>query len=136
MARLRQWIFALLFAASLGGSVLATVPTPVSAAPACPRFLTFPAWHCGIVKADGTMAIKDPKTVALRLAANIIEILMQLVGYVSLGFIIYGGFLYMIATGDSGKLAGAKSSILNAVIGLIIAIFSVAIINFLTERFI
>lgn len=134
MSRLRQWLAAVTFVFVAGGGLL-TIATPAQAGAACARFITIPAWHCGLVDASGNMTKTDPKEVVLTVVANIVEIVLQVVGYVSLGFIIYGGFLYMISTGDAGKLAGAKSTILNAVIGLIVAIFSVSVINFLTERF-
>lgn len=144
MMRIRQWLSAVLIAATLGGGVLAILPSPALAATPAPTcnatFLTFPAWYRGLT--DAKCEVKNPKTMTgglqsfiLKVVANIVEVVLQLVGYVSFGFIIYGGFLYMIATGDPGKLAGAKSTILNAVIGLVIAIFAVAIINFVSSGF-
>lgn len=133
MKRIRQWIAAVSFAFVAGGSLVTSVPTPVGAA--CGQFLTFPTWYEGVIDCEGKQIEQDPQKVTLTIVANIVEIILQLVGYVSFGFIIYGGFLYMIATGDPGKLAGAKSTILNAVIGLIISIFAVAVINFVSGAF-
>lgn len=133
MKRLRQWIAAVSFAFVAGGGLIATVPTPAGAA--CGQFLTFPTWYEGVINCKGKQTVTDPQKVTLTIIGNVVEIVLQLVGYVSFFFIIYGGFLYMVATGDSSKLAGAKSTILNAVIGLVIAIFAVAAVNFVSGAF-
>lgn len=117
-----------------GGSVVATVP--LASAQACDAvFLTLPPWYDGLSsdckRIDNKIA---PQKFVPILLSNIVEIILQLVGYVAVGFIIYGGFMYMIATGEPQKLAGAKSTILNAIIGLIIAIFAVVIVNFISAR--
>ena len=44
--------------------------------------------------------------------------------------LIYGGIQYVLSTGDSGKVTNAKNTILYAVVGLIVAILSYAIVNF------
>ena len=64
------------------------------------------------------------------IAMNIVRMLLYVVGYVSLGFIIWGGIKYIISQGDSGGITSAKKTILNAVIGLVLSIFSVAIVTF------
>jgi hypothetical protein len=67
-----------------------------------------------------------------RIALNIIDIALQLVGYIAAGFILYGGFLFLTSAGDPGKTAKARTMILDAAIGLAISIGSVAIINLFT----
>jgi hypothetical protein len=44
--------------------------------------------------------------------------------------LIYGGLRYVISGGDSKKVTDAKNTIMYAIIGLIIAILSYAIVNF------
>lgn len=133
MKRIRQWIAAASFAFIAGGGLVTTVPTTASAA--CGQFLTFPTWYEGVIDCAGKQTVTDPQKVTLTIIGNVVEIILQLVGYVSFFFIIYGGFLYMVATGDPSKLAGAKTTILNAVIGLIVAIFAVAAVNFVSGAF-
>jgi hypothetical protein len=52
-----------------------------------------------------------------------------MVGYVSAGFIVYGGYKYIMSGGEAKNVALAKTTITNAVIGLIIAILSTVIVN-------
>jgi uncharacterized membrane protein len=134
--KIRNWIAALLFVASLGGATLA-VATPQTTFAACnDRLLTFPAWFRGLT--DGKCDIKNPtqaggiSTFIWTIVLNVIELGLQLVGYLSVAFIIRGGFKYMTAIGEAGEIEKAKTIIKNAVIGLVISIFSVAIVNFIS----
>lgn len=132
--QIRNWTAALLFVASLGGATLA-VAAPQTAAAACgDRLLTFPAWFKGLTTAN--CDIKPPTdvpgglpTFIWTIALNVIEFMLQLVAYISVGFIIAGGFKYLTSTGSPDRVAKAKRTIYNAVIGLVIGIFSVAIVN-------
>jgi hypothetical protein len=134
MKKLQSWIFAILFVASTGGATLA-MATPGTAAAACapPRLLTFPAWYRGLQRPDCT--IKSPadaggiSTFIWSIVLNIIEIMLQAVGYISVGFIIYGGFKFILGTGTPDTVVKARTTILNAVIGLVISIASVGIVN-------
>lgn len=131
--KIRNWIAALLFVASAGGATLA-VATPQSAFAACnDTLLTFPAWFKGLT--DGSCNIKSPtdagglSTFIWTIVLNIIEMCLQLVGYIAAGFIIRGGFKYMTSVGEPAEVAKAKKMITDAIIGLILSIFSVAIVN-------
>jgi hypothetical protein len=44
-------------------------------------------------------------------------------------FLIIGGYKYLLSAGDPNKMTAAKNTILHAVIGLVISLFSVAIVN-------
>lgn len=128
-----RWTVALLLVASVGGATL-TLATPQTTHAACnERLLTFPAWYKGIV--DGSCKVKNPNDVGglptfiAKISLNIVEFMLQLVGYLCVGFIITGGFKYLISTGSPDDIAKSKKTILNAIIGLIISIFSIGIVN-------
>ena len=61
---------------------------------------------------------------------TIVNILLFLIGFLSVIMLIYGGIQYTLSSGDSGKVTNAKNTILYAVVGLIVAILSYAIVNF------
>jgi len=108
----------------------------------------FPSWYDDLCK-SGTDQIMSPNDMqagsnptdkaaetgskiglwASVLAMNIVKILLMVVGFVSLGFIIYGGFKYMTAGDSSAGTVAARKTIMNAVIGLVISIMAVAIVN-------
>lgn len=124
---------ALLFVASTGGATL-SVAVPQTAFAACnDTLLTFPAWFKGLT--DAHCEIKSPTdagglgTFIWTIILNVIETMLQLVGYIAVGFIIRGGFKYITSNGDPGEMAKAKKIIMDAVIGLVISIMSVAAVN-------
>lgn len=143
MNRLKYWIAAVIFAAGVGGSAFATV-VPQTAGAACEgRFLTMPTWYRGLVEQrGGECNIKSPgktkqslATFIWTIALNVVEILLHIVGYAAVGYIIYGGFIYLTSTGQPDKITGAKRSIMNAAIGLVISIFAIAIVNVIVGAF-
>ena len=68
------------------------------------------------------------------LIRNVINILLWAIGIVSVIMIIIGGFRYVTSNGDSSQVTAAKNTIMYSVIGLIIAIFAYAIVNFVVFR--
>lgn len=99
------------------------------------HFLTMPAWYRGLatVDASGNCIINTPDLTNGKfiwtLVMNIIEIGLNLVVYLTVGFIIYGGYKYILAAGAPDAMAKAKKTITNAVIGLVLSIVSVAIVQ-------
>ena len=61
---------------------------------------------------------------------SIVNILLWVVGILSVTMIVWSGFKYITSAGDTSKLASAKSTLIYAVVGLIIAIMAYAIVNF------
>lgn len=61
---------------------------------------------------------------------NLISQGLALLGVLLLGLMLYGGFLWMTAAGDKGKVEKATSVIRNAIIGLVIIVLAYAISNF------
>lgn len=60
---------------------------------------------------------------------NILVDLFFLVGFAALGFMIYGGFLYMTSAGDPSRATSGKNTLLHATIGLVIALLANVITN-------
>jgi len=61
---------------------------------------------------------------------TIVNVLLFIVGVLSVIMLIIGGLRYVISGGNATAVTAAKNTILYAIIGLIIAFFSYAIINF------
>lgn len=59
-----------------------------------------------------------------------VEILLFFAGIIAVAFIVYGGFRYVLSQGEPENTTTAKNSILNAVIGLVIALLASAIVRF------
>lgn len=100
----------------------------------CPdqSVLGFPAWfqglQCQTVNGQTTVQVKEIKSIWV-IAMNVTQWLIIAGGYVAVYFVIWGGYKYIISAGDSQKVEGAKNTITNAVIGLVIVLASVAIVR-------
>mgnify|MGYP003085925504 FL=1 len=66
---------------------------------------------------------------------TIVEVLLMAVGAISIIMIVIGGILFALSSGDAQKAAKARSTILYAVVGLIVSIFASAIVNFVFDGF-
>ena len=136
-----------MFSGVLMGTVgLAATQSTTASAAACQgaSILGMPAWHDNLCGPDGK-TIQSPKTLANQnqgdttgigkfvtiIAMNLVTILLYVVGYVSLAFIIWGGFKYIISGDNSSGTSAAKTTILNAIIGLVISIMAIAIVKFI-----
>ncbi len=72
---------------------------------------------------------------ATSLIRNIINTLLYLIGSVSVIMIIVGGIRYTTSNGEPGQIKAAKDTIMYAVIGLAVAIFAYAIVQFVIMIF-
>ena len=57
------------------------------------------------------------------------------IGFVSVVMLIIGGFRYVLSNGNEKSVTAAKDTILYAIIGVVIALLSFAIINFVLGTF-
>lgn len=105
---------------------------PVSAAKCDSNLLAYPAWHnglqCETVGSTTQVKLGELNDIWI-VVLNIVQWIIITAGYVALGMIIWSGFQYMIAQGEPSKIEAAKSSLMNAIIGLVIALSAVIIIQ-------
>ena len=66
-----------------------------------------------------------------QLLLNVINFVLGFVGIIAVIFLIYGGFQYMTSAGEETEKA--TQTILYAIVGIIVIIFSYAIVNTITE---
>lgn len=63
----------------------------------------------------------------------VVNIMLFILGAIAVIMIIIGGIRYATSNGDSSSIKAAKDTILYAVIGLVVAIMSYAIVNFIVS---
>lgn len=97
------------------------------------RFLGLPAWYDGLVDTS-TCEIESPAKDEAKLrqfiwtvVANIMALVMGVVGYLAIAFVIFGGFQYLTSSGDPGRAAKGKKTITNALIGTVICLLASAV---------
>lgn len=99
-------------------------------ASASDSFYGLPTWYRGLnLDKEGIKSKTDIPKVIWTIVANIIDAISRIAGIVAIGFIIWAGFQYMLAAGNSGQLAAAKNTLKNAIIGLCIAVLASTIIS-------
>jgi len=77
-----------------------------------------------------TLASQIYAALAHWLSGSIYPVLMGILIFVVVLFIFYGAFLYFTAYGDEARATQAKKTITYAIVGLIIALLSFAIVTF------
>lgn len=111
-------------------AVLGLGLVPVTASAACTT-----AADCvkaGVTSSGGT----GTSTSLGSLIKTIVNVLLFLIGAVSVIMIIIGGIKYTVSNGDSTAVKSAKDTILYSIIGLVVAIMAYAIVSFVISRFI
>jgi hypothetical protein len=66
---------------------------------------------------------------------TITNILIFIVGAISVIMLVIGGVRYTVSGGDSSAVTGAKNTILYAIVGIIVSILAYAVVNFVISNF-
>ena len=66
---------------------------------------------------------------------TITNVLLFLIGAISVIMLIIGGIRYVVSGGDSSAVTGAKNTILYAIVGIVVAILAYALVNFVIGSF-
>ena len=65
---------------------------------------------------------------------TVTNILLFLIGAISVVMLIIGGIRYVVSQGDQGAITSAKNTILYAIIGIIVAFLAFAAVRFVTDQ--
>lgn len=93
----------------------------------CELFLGLRAWDCDVNTEPSDT--DELTTMIVMIAANVLTDLTVAATYLVLGYVIYGGYLYIFSGGDVGKVASGKKTITRAFIGLAIVMLTNVILN-------
>lgn len=66
---------------------------------------------------------------------TITNVMLFLIGAISVIMLIIGGIRYVVSGGDSSAVQGAKNTILYAIVGVVVAILAYAVVNFVIGSF-
>lgn len=112
-----------------------------TAADCSQRFLTFPTWFRGLVDVKEVepgvfdCVIKSPEDVGglsnfiWHIVLNVIEMGLQGVIYLTIFFLIWGGFQFLTSQGSPEAMAKARKTMLDAIIGLGMSFAAIAVVN-------
>ncbi len=125
MKKLKNLVMSLSLMFGLVGAPLLATQAVSAANPAVQPANTISQLKSGVNKAGGSGQPGLTSTVK-----KIINVLLFLIGLIAVIMIIIGGLRYTTSAGDSNAASGAKNTIIYAVVGLIVAIVSYGIVNF------
>lgn len=91
----------------------------------CTYMLGFTSWNCNVNIEDQ----ESLKSGIWTIVANVLTDITVAAAYLVLGYVIYGGYLYMSSSGDPGKVSSAKKTLTQAFIGLAIVMSASVILN-------
>ena len=84
----------------------------------CDKTLGMTPWDCGVKEnPQNETELKDN---IKQIISNISTDIAAIAAYLVIGYTIYGGYLYIFASGDTGKVAAGKKTLTHAFIGLAI----------------
>ena len=75
-----------------------------------------------------------PKDLAGDVFKNIVNILLFIIGAVSVIMLIYGGIRYTTSGGNANNVTAAKNTIMYSIIGLVVAILAFAVVQFVVTQ--
>ena len=79
----------------------------------------------GQVKTSGSLSKKKVGDVV----KIVVDTMLYIIGIISVVMIIFGGIKYATSAGDSNKVTSAKNTLAYAIVGLLIAVFAFALVN-------
>ena len=127
----------LIVTGSFGMAFVSTQPALAGVCDDRGRVITLKPWFYNLTSGN-SCDLKSPSEVGgfgpyiWRIALNLIEDLFQITGYIAAGYIIYGGFLFITSSGSPDRAARGRKTVFNAIIGLVIAIASVGVVNWVS----
>lgn len=65
---------------------------------------------------------------------DVINVMLYMAGAIAVIMVVVGGIRYITSDGDPGAAAKAKNTIIYALVGLVVAVMSYSIVNFVIER--
>lgn len=107
------------------------------------NFFGFPTWYkylegqsADAIGVTGTCApVLNGLTDIGLIVAAVIEILLRLAALLAIGYVLTGGIQFITAQGEPEKVAHARKTVINALIGLAISVSAGAIVSFIAGSF-
>jgi hypothetical protein len=91
--------------------------------------ITDPTNNKVVVKCSPVLDISSNPALVGKIILAVVEIMLRIGGLAAVFFIVYGGFKFILSRGDPQKAVGARQTIINALIGMVIAAIAVFIVQ-------
>lgn len=104
-------------------------------------FFGFPTWYKYLPgdyvagKCTPTIDLINHPIQIAAIGLALLEILLRVAVLVAIGFVVSGGVQYMTSQGEPDKTRRARGTIINALIGMVIAVGAITLVTFLGGQF-
>lgn len=107
------------------------------------NFLAFPKWYKYL---DGTLTTSStganaclPRLSSINdvwlVGAAVIEIMLRIAVLGAIGIVIWGGIKFVTSQGEPDRIASARTTIMDGIVGLVISVVATAVVTFVASRF-
>ncbi len=100
-----------------------------------PADLTYADAASEIKKGQQATGAGSDKKGFTEIVQTVINMLLFIIGLVAVVVIIYSGIKFVLSSGDSNAIKGARDTMLYAVIGLVVAIMAYAVVGWVVKSF-
>lgn len=67
--------------------------------------------------------------------AAVLEMLLRIAALIAIGMVVYGGVRFITSQAEPEKLKAARGTIINGIIGLVVAVTATGVVTFIAGRF-
>jgi hypothetical protein len=118
--------------------IIGSVGVAAAAVPAnCKNtFLGIPAWY-QYLDLDAQCNVIPPAEdgwLVILIILGVFDIILYIAGFAAVIFVIWGGFKYLTSGGEPQKAVAARTTLLNALVGLAIALIASRVVGFIAGR--
>lgn len=103
--------------------------TLLTVAPAAPAYAALP----GCTGNDAAICETDQSLLG-GVLKDVINVMLYMAGAIAVIMIVVGGIRYITSDGDPGAAGKAKNTIIYAIVGIVVASMSYAIVNFVIDK--
>lgn len=139
---IRNLVLGAFFVLMIASPIMAAITPQAVSAAACSedRFLGIPPWYRGLTETNTrttpvSCTIVSPANVGglnafiWKIVLNVVEMAIVATTYLTIFFLLYGGFLFITGGNNPSQIEKGRKTILNAVIGLVLCIAAIALTN-------
>lgn len=127
MQKIKQYLVAAGAIAGFGAMLMPSLPAYAAPPTGCVGANCITTGAQNVQTGGGSTNVEE-------IVKSITNILMFLIGAVAVIMIVIGGFKYTTSNGNAEQIKSAKNTIMYAVIGVVVALFAYAIVNFIISR--
>lgn len=107
----------------------------IFAAPCDKSFFGLPHWYKYLEGASSCEPRLNGINDIWLIVLAIIEILLRIAMLAAIAYVLIGGFKFVTSGASPEKTSAAKNTVIDALIGLVIAIVATAVVSFIAGRF-